>query len=79
MAPLLMAALLSLNGSWRLDCFPQPDEAAVRTLPLPSGLDVRTVPAEVPGNCEMDLVRAGVLPPPEIGLNARAFRSCEGG
>ena len=78
MAPLLMAALLSLNGSWRLDCFPQPDEAAVRTLPLPSGLDVRTVPAEVPGNCEMDLVRAGVLPPPEIGLNARAFRSCEG-
>ena len=74
---LLLAAALSLNGEWRLDYFPQPDDGAVR--------EVATVPAEakmvkatVPGNCELDLVNAGVLPPPEIGLNVLKLRPYEG-
>lgn len=62
---------VSLDGEWRLDCFPQPDEGAVRTLPL--NVAFRTVRAWVPGNCELDLMRAGILPEPEKGLNVRAF------
>ena len=67
---------LSLDGAWRLDYFPQPDDAPIRTLPLTVAYE--TVAAEVPGNCELDLVRAGVLPPAEVGLNARALRPYEG-
>ncbi len=69
---------LSLDGEWRLDYFPQPDDGAVRTLPIPAGIDVRSVPAAVPGNCELDLVKAGILPPPEIGLNVLKLRQYEG-
>jgi len=74
---LLLAAALSLNGEWRLDYFPQPDDGAVRevaTVPT----DAKTVKATVPGNCELDLVDAGILPPPEIGLNVLKFRPYEG-
>ena len=73
---LLLAAVLSLNGEWKLDYFPQPDDGAVRTLPLT--LPFETVKATVPGNCELDLVNAGVLPPPEIGLNALKLVPYEG-
>ena len=69
------AQSLSLDGEWRLDCFPQPLSGAVRTLPLPGGLDVKTVKAAVPGNCELDLVNAGILPPLEIGLNVMKARA----
>lgn len=69
---------IDLNGSWDLDYFPQPDDGAVRTLPLPQGLDVHRVSATVPGNCELDLVRAGVLPPLEVGLNVLKLRAYEG-
>ena len=72
------ASTVCLDGEWRLDYFPQPDHGAVRTLPLPAGIDVRTVQATVPGNCELDLVRAGVLPNPEVGTNALALRPYEG-
>ena len=67
---------LSLDGDWRLDYFPQPDRAAVRVLPLK--VDFKTVKATVPGNCELDLVNAGVLPPPEVGLNVLKLRPYEG-
>ena len=69
------ADVLSLDGAWRLDYWPQPESGAVRTLSIPAH---GTVPATVPGNCELDLVRAGILPEPEIGLNARQFRAYEG-
>ena len=69
---------VSLNGNWKLDYFPQPDDGAVRTLPVPGDMGLKTVQATVPGNCELDLVRAGVLPEPEIGLNIRKFRDYEG-
>ncbi len=67
-----------LDGEWRLDYFPQPLSGAVRSLPLPDGLGVKTVKAAVPGNCELDLVNAGVLPPLEIGLNVMKARAYEG-
>lgn len=68
----------SLDGKWRLDYFPQPDDGAVRTLPLPAGLETKTVPATVPGNCELDLINAGLLPPAEKGLNVLKLRPYEG-
>ncbi|MBQ9432141.1 MAG: glycoside hydrolase family 2 [Kiritimatiellae bacterium] len=66
---------LSLDGEWRLDYWPQPEHGAIRTLAIPAH---ETTAATVPGNCELDLVRAGVLPDPEIGLNALTFRKYEG-
>ena len=74
----LFATTVSLDGAWKLDYWPQPDDGAVRTLPLPAGLDVKRVKATVPGNCELDLVNAGILPPMEIGLNTRLLRPYEG-
>jgi len=72
-----MAALsVPLDGEWALDYFPQPDDGAVRTLPLK--VPFETVKASVPGNCELDLVNAGILPPPEIGLNVLKLRPYEG-
>ena len=75
-AVLLLASVLSLNGEWKLEYFPQPDDGAVRTLPLAAG--VPSVKAEVPGNCELDLVRAGVLPEPETGMNVLKLVPYEG-
>ena len=74
---LLLAAVLSLNGEWRLDYFPQPDDRAVRDVAaVPS--DAKSVKATVPGNCELDLVNAGILPPLEMGLNVLTLRPYEG-
>lgn len=72
----LLATIVSLNGEWNLSYWPQPESGPVRTLTLPAA--AQSVPAVVPGNCELDLVRAGVLPEPEVGLNAQEFRACEG-
>ena len=48
MSTVFAAETLSLDGKWKLDFFPQPDAGAVRTLPLPEGLDVKHVTATVP-------------------------------
>ena len=69
------ASDVSLNGEWTLDYWPQPGKGAIRSLAIP---EHRTVAATVPGNCELDLVRAGVLPVPETGLNVLQFRQYEG-
>lgn len=70
------AVKVSLDGEWRLDYFPQPDDGPIRELPLP--VPAKTVKASVPGNCELDLVNAGVLPPPELGMNVLKLRPYEG-
>ncbi len=73
---IILAAALLLNGEWKLDYFPQPDEGAVRTLAaVPSA--AKSVKATVPGNCELDLVNAGLLPPMEIGRNTALLRPYE--
>ena len=71
-----MASVLSLNGEWRLDYFPQPDDEAVRSVPLLVPHEM--VKATVPGNCELDLINAGVLPPAEVGLNVLRLLPYEG-
>ena len=75
---LLAADVVDLNGTWSLTAFPQPDDGAVRSLPLPAGLETRHYAATVPGCCEMELVKADELPDPLVGFNAFRFRSYEG-
>ena len=70
------ALTISLDGEWRLDYFPQPATGAVRSLPLQ--IPCQTVKATVPGNCELDLVAAGVLSPLEYGLNVLQAHHYEG-
>ncbi|MBR2838470.1 MAG: glycoside hydrolase family 2 [Kiritimatiellae bacterium] len=69
---------VELNGEWELKAFPQPDDGAVRSLPLPADVEVKTYRATVPGCCEMELVKAGELPDPLFGKNCFAFRAYEG-
>ena len=66
---------ISLDGDWDLDYWEQPDEAPIRNVPV--AFRHKRIPASVPGNCELDLVRAGVIPPAEIGLNCFRMRSLE--
>ena len=67
---------LDLNGCWTLDYFPQPDGGPVRSLPL--AVAHGTTEATVPGCCEMELVKKGILPEPEVGTNVAKFRAYEG-
>ena len=72
------ADAVPLDGEWRLSYWPQRSaEDAVRDVAdVPR--EAKSVKAEVPGNCELDLVRAGLMPQPEVGTNVREFRRCEG-
>ena len=72
------AANVDLNGAWKLETFAQPDDGAVRSLPLPAGLAVKSYQATVPGCCEMELVKAGEMPDPMFSTNALAFTALEG-
>ena len=74
----LSGETVDLNGTWDLKAFPQPDDGAVRSLPLPAGLEAKTYAATVPGCCEMELVKAGELADPLVGFNAFRFRDYEG-
>lgn len=66
---------MTLNGEWRLWFFPQ------ATTPVRSPADLAehaSIPATVPGNVELDLVRAGLLPEDLYhGENLRAVRAYE--
>jgi beta-mannosidase len=69
---------LSLDGGdWELTFAPRVDEAAA-SLPR---LDprYRTIPAEVPGAVELDLMRAGLLDDPLVGDNLRKAWELEHG
>jgi beta-mannosidase len=72
------ADAISLDGEWSLRYWKQKSaEDAVRDVAsVPA--DAKSVRATVPGNCELDLVNAGLMPPPEVGMNVREFRVCEG-
>ncbi len=67
---------LSLDGDWRLAFFPEgespvkgPDDLATHA--------TQTIPARVPGNVELDLQRAGLLPDPFYASNIRRLRQYE--
>ena len=69
---LLLAAVLSLNGEWKLDYFPQPDDGAVRTLPLAVPHETVKAAAECPfGVGVAELQREAGRPPAEIALLRR--------
>ena len=77
-ASLHAADAISLDGEWSLKYWQQKSaEEAVRDVTsVPA--DAKSVKAIVPGNCELDLVNAGLMPQPEVGMNVREFRACEG-
>lgn len=66
---------MKLNDDWRLWFFPQ----ATTPVQRPEDLAARrSIPATVPGNVELDLVRAGLLPEDLFfGENLRAVRAFE--
>ena len=67
---------ISLTGEWQLRYFCE----GVQTVASPKALNdikVQTVSAQVPGNVELDLLRAGIIPDPFIGTNIRQLRPFE--
>jgi len=72
----MKAGRLDLGGEWELrhafetaDCPTTPEELASGSLAC--------IPASVPGNVELDLVRAGELDEPFVGSNIRQLRPLE--
>ena len=61
---------LSLNGDWTLVHFAEGDHEAGGPEALQS-LKLPEIQARVPGNVELDLVRAGALPEPYYADNIR--------
>ena len=64
---------ISLNGTWQLTYGPQ-QPGHTHSAPL---TDWPTVPAAVPGNVELDLIAAGVLPELSTGNNIYLLRDYE--
>jgi beta-mannosidase len=67
---------LSLDGEWELFYF----AAGEHRIEDPSELDsleLESISAQVPGNVELDMVRAGRLPDPFYGANIRLLRPLE--
>lgn len=69
--------ILFLNGDWTLTTWEESPIAAPQS-PLGPPAGALTLQAQVPGNAELDLVRAGLLPEMELGLNVRRLRAWEG-
>ena len=67
---------VSLNGTWKLLYWPQPEEAVTS----PSGikaLQTNEIQATVPGNVELDLLSSGIIDDPMIGSNVHKLRAYE--
>lgn len=71
------ANTLSLNGNWELLFFPQPREAVVNPAQL-KGINAQQIQATVPGNVELDMLKAGLINDPMIGSNIYSLREYEG-
>ncbi len=72
-----IASNISLNGSWTLEFFPQP------TIPVTSpkglaNLNAQQIEATVPGNVELDMLKAGIIADPMVGNNVYSLRKYEG-
>ena len=68
---------VSLDGDWQLTYFPEGSCAIEHPAEL-RGAGLPSIPAQVPGNVELDLVRAGVIDDPFYATNIRALRAFEG-
>jgi beta-mannosidase len=66
-----------LNGNWELLFFPQPREAVVNPAQL-KGINAQQIQATVPGNVELDMLKAGLINDPMIGSNIYSLREYEG-
>lgn len=66
---------IDLNGEWQLSYRPQRSQyVALQRLDFNT---MPTVSAFVPGNVELDLMRAGILPEPSVGNNIYRLREYE--
>jgi len=68
---------ISLDGAWTLTFFPEGERAVSRPAHL-EGCGAPSIEAVVPGNVELDLTRAGVLPDLFYGDNIFLLRQWEG-
>lgn len=69
---------VDLNGEWQLSYRPQHQREV--SLDRVDWNEMSTVPALVPGNVELDLMRAGILPDLSVGNNIyllREYETCE--
>ena len=66
-----------LDDNWRLTYFREGEYCVTHPDALLS-LGLASIPARVPGNVELDLVRAGVIPEPFYADNIRLLRAYEG-
>ncbi len=69
--------VISLNGEWTLNYWEQPPKA-VNSPDEMSGVNFKTIKATVPGNTQLDLYKAGIVPDPYIGSNVFDLRKWEG-
>ena len=67
---------IALDGQWQLVYFPEGEKTIAHPDELASA-DLRVVSAQVPGNVELDLERAGILPEIFYGTNIRLLRPYE--
>ncbi|NPV81567.1 MAG: glycoside hydrolase family 2, partial [Firmicutes bacterium] len=67
---------VNLDGKWQLYYFPE-GQIDIQDLQALHSAGLRPVEAHVPGNVELDLVRAGRLPEPFFGANIRKLRPYE--
>jgi hypothetical protein len=67
---------VSLNGEWKLSFWKQSEE--VRSPEQMSSFAVKTIEANVPGNVEIDLEKAGLIQNPILGANVNLLRKYEG-
>lgn len=67
---------ISLDGDWQLSYFREGEHTINHPDQLTT-IGAPTIPARVPGNVELDLVRAGVLPDPFYADNIRLLRPFE--
>ncbi len=67
----------NLNGDWKLSFALQPNDAARTPEEFKKLSGVKTINAKVPGNVELDLVRAGLAEDPQKGDNVYKFRKYE--
>lgn len=68
---------VNLNGDWQLSYWQQPAEAVTSPADM-NKVNVKTIPAKVPGNVEIDLLAAGLIKDPMIGDNVNDLRPWEG-
>jgi beta-mannosidase len=71
-----MPERISLNGDWQLAFFPEVESPIEHPDDLAAHAE-QAIPARVPGNVELDLQRAGVIPEPFYAGNIRLLRPYE--